>query len=249
MPAKILLIEDSIEYQKVVTACLGQDCDVQCAQTAEEALVLLAHESFDILLIDVGLPGRDGLSLCRELREDSRLMATPIVMVTGRHETQDIVRGFAAGADDYIQKPFVPEELKARVEARLARAKAQKTTSTGLDRLESSDLRFSVGLQRVSQVVNGAEHVLDLTPNEFKILYYLARSRGKTISRSQILSEVWGQHLHVIERTVDKHISALRRKMGAAGRYVASVPGEGYRFDPTAVEMPAKRLRRPALEP
>ena len=240
MSQKVLLIEDATEYQKIVTATLGDRYDVRLAQTAEEAITHLARESFDILLIDVGLPGRDGLSLCQELREDPRLVSTPILMVTGRGETSDVVQGFAAGADDYIQKPFRPEELRARVEARLKRAKAQSHKSNS-DKFEQADLRFSVGLQRVSQLVNGAEQPFDLTPNEFKILYFLARSEGKTLSRADILKEVWGQHLHVIERTVDKHVCALRRKLGPAGRYVASVAGEGYRFDAKASEMPAKR--------
>jgi len=163
-------------------------------------------------------------------------------MVTGRSETSDVVQGFAAGADDYIQKPFKPEELRARVDARLKRAKAQSVKSTP-DKFEKADLRFSVGLQRVSQVVNGTEQPFELTPNEFKILYYLARSEGKTLSRADILKEVWGEHLHVIERTVDKHVCALRRKMGSAGRYVASVAGEGYRFDAKAPEIRLKRSR------
>jgi DNA-binding response OmpR family regulator len=238
---KVLLIEDAPDYQKIVTACLGDRFAVQCAQTAEEAIKFLANESFEIILIDVGLPGRDGLSLCQELREDPRLITTPILMVTGRNETNDVVQGFAAGADDYIHKPFKPEELRARVEARLRRAKAQNGKVSTTDRFERADLRFSVGLQRVSQVVNGSELPLELTPNEFKILYYLARSDGKTLSRVDILKEVWGENLHVIERTVDKHVCALRRKMGSAGRYVASVPGEGYRFDAAALLMPAKR--------
>ncbi len=241
MSQKVLLIEDALDYQKIVVACLGDRYEVRTAASADEATAALARESFDILLIDVGLPGKDGLSLCQELRDDSRLVSTPILMVTGRGETQDVVQGFAAGADDYIQKPFKPEELRARVEARLKRAKAQSAKPQNSDKFEQGDLRFSVGLQRVSQIVNGVEQPFDLTPNEFKILYFLARSEGKTLSRSDILKEVWGQHLHVIERTVDKHVCALRRKMGTAGRYVASVAGEGYRFDPKAVEMPAKR--------
>ncbi len=234
MPQKVLLIEDAVEYQKIVTATLGSDFDIQCAGSAEEALTHLANTQFDILLIDVGLPGRDGLSLCHELRQDPRLVNTPILLVTGRGDTADLVLGFEAGADDYIQKPFRPEELRARVAARLKRSK------TSGDQCSHGDLYFAVGLQRVSQIVNGKVQPLDLTPNEFKILYFLARSEGQTRSRSEILKEVWGERLHVIERTVDKHVCALRRKMGAAGRYVASVAGEGYRFDAKAPNAPTK---------
>lgn len=246
MSQKVLLIEDALEYQKIVVATLSGRYTVQCAGDAEEALSVLAKESFDILLIDVGLPGRDGLSLCHQLREDPRLVNTPILMVTGRSDTADIIQGFEAGADDYIQKPFRPEELRVRIDARLKRARASMAAGASLatsDRFDQGDLRFSVGLQRVSQIVNGVDQPLELTPNEFKILYFLARSEGRTRSRHEILKEVWGEHLHVIERTVDKHVCALRRKLGSAGRYVASVAGEGYRFDTNARELPLKQQR------
>jgi DNA-binding response OmpR family regulator len=248
MSQKVLLIEDALEYQKIVSASLGEKFEVTCAGCAEDALAELSRHTFDILLIDVGLPGRDGLSLCQELRADPRLVNTPILMVTGRGETLDVVQGFEAGADDYIQKPFRPEELRARVGARLKRAKAQRGSNASggapSDRFECGDLRFSVGRQRVSIVMDGVEKAFDLTPNEFKILYFLARSEGKTLSRAEILKEVWGQHLHVVERTVDKHVCALRRKLGDAGCFVASVAGEGYRFDVKALELPAKRTPR-----
>lgn len=238
---KVLLIEDSLEYQKIVVATLGSKYEITIAGTAEQALDSVAHETFAMMLIDVGLPGRDGLSLCQELRQDPRLVNTPILMVTGRAETADVVSGFEAGADDYIQKPFKPEELRARVEARLKRAKASAdVASSKSEKFDQADLRFAIGLQRVVHMVAGKEQPFDLTPNEFKILYFLARSDGRTRTRNEILKEVWGEHLHVIERTVDKHVCALRRKMGGAGRYVLSVPGEGYRFDAKAPEMPSK---------
>ncbi len=243
MRPKLLLIEDALDYQKIVLATLGLTYDVVCSDTAEAALQYLAKDTFQIILIDVGLPGRDGLSLCQQLREDPRLAETPILLVTGRSETSDVVSGFAAGADDYIQKPFKPEELRARVDSRLKRslASAKRAANQSSDSFALGGLRFSVGIQRVAHVVAGSEHLLDLTPNEFKILYLLARSEGKTRSRSEILKEVWGEHMHVIERTVDKHVCALRKKMGSAGRCVLSIAGEGYRFDAKALEMPPKR--------
>ena len=234
---KALLIEDAREYQAIVRATLIDRFDVVIAETAEQAMSALATDKFDLLLIDVGLPGRDGLSLCQELRSDSRLANTPILLVTGRNETADVVLGFEAGADDYIQKPFRPEELRARIEARLKRTSsivAGAAASSTPDQFTKSGLRFSVGLQRVAHVEANGERELDLTPNEFKILYFLARNDGRTLTRGDILKEVWGEKLHVVERTVDKHICALRRKLGPAGRFVASVSGEGYRFDPSA---------------
>lgn len=241
---RALLIEDAKDYQAIVRATLADRFEVVVAESADQALSALAGERFEIILIDVGLPGRDGLSLCQELREDSRLLDTPILLVTGRGETSDVVSGFEAGADDYIHKPFRPEELRARIEARLKRFKMGVRTSTEVpDQFSKAGLRFSVGLQRVALIESEGERELDLTPNEFKILYYLARNDGRTVSRADILREVWGEKLHVVERTVDKHVCALRRKMGSAGRFVASVSGEGYRFDPSAADGARGALR------
>lgn len=224
---QVLLIEDSAEYQLLVRVALAERCQVHCANNADEALALLAQRQFDLILIDVGLPGRDGLALCEDLRRDPRLQTVPILFVTGRKETADLVQGFAVGADDYIYKPFHPEELRVRVEARLKRSGAAVSAQ---DHFWKADLRFSVGRQRVTQTTADRERDLELTPNEFKILYHLAKNEGRTLTRSDILREVWGENLHVVERTVDKHICSLRRKMGPAAHYVASVPGEGYVF-------------------
>ncbi|MES2856591.1 MAG: response regulator transcription factor, partial [Bdellovibrionota bacterium] len=149
--------------------------------------------------------------------------------VTGRKETQDLVQGFAVGGDDYIVKPFHPEELKVRIEARFKRVDT-KPAVINHDQYWTADLRFAIGRQKVTHTSDGRDRELDLTPNEFKILYFLAKNEGRVISRAEVLREVWGENLHVIERTVDKHICSLRRKMGAAAHYVASVPGEGYQF-------------------
>jgi two-component system phosphate regulon response regulator PhoB len=223
----LLLIEDSSEYQLLIRAALSDAFEVHGAINADEALVALKSRDYDIILIDVGLPGRDGLSLCEELRLDPRLRSTPILIVTGRTATADLIQGFAVGADDYIFKPFEPLELRARVEARLKRA---STSIKTVDRFLKGNLVFAVSVQRVFQAGSGKERDLQLTPNEFKILYQLVTNEDHTLSRALILKEVWGENLHVVERTVDKHICSLRRKMGSTAHYVASIPGEGYMF-------------------
>lgn len=222
-----LLIEDSPEYQILVRGALAELFDVAVTSNADDAMKELARKKFDLILIDVGLPGKDGLALCQELRSDPRLQATPILFVTGRREPQDLVQGFEVGADDYIYKPFHPAELKARVEARFKRAQGATIQN---DHFWRADLRFSIGKQRVTLSSSGTERELDLTPNEFRILYHLAMNEGRTLTRAQILSEVWGEKLHVVERTVDKHVCSLRRKMGSAAHYLASIPGQGYQF-------------------
>jgi len=223
-----LLIEDSAEYQLLVRVALAERFHVTCAGSAEEAMTALKDRSFDLILIDVGLPGQSGIALCEELRRDSRLKQTPVLFVTGKTETEDIVQGFAVGGDDYIAKPFHPEELKARVEARFKHSKASNQGTQ--DHFLLADLRFAIGVQRVTQTTADRERDLELTPNEFKILYHLAKNEGRTLSRADILREVWGENLHVVERTVDKHICSLRRKMGSSAQWLASIPGQGYTF-------------------
>lgn len=222
-----LLIEDSPEYQLLVRVALAERFNVTVTSSADEAQRALGGTEFDLILIDVGLPGKDGLALCQELRRDPRLQSTPILFVTGRRDPQDLVQGFEVGADDYIYKPFHPDELKARIEARFKRAQGAATQK---DHFWKADLRFAIGKQRVTHTAGGTDRELDLTPNEFRILYHLAKNEGRTLSRAEILREVWGENLHVVERTVDKHICSLRRKMGPAAHYIASVPGSGYQF-------------------
>jgi two-component system, OmpR family, response regulator ResD len=234
-----LLIEDSPEYQLLVRVALGDRFNVVVTANADEAKAALEKNDFELILIDVGLPGKDGLALCQELRREPKLQSTPILFVTGRRDPQDLVQGFEVGADDYIYKPFHPEELKARIEARFKRAQG---SSVQTDHFWKADLRFAIGKQRVTHTSGGSDRELDLTPNEFRILYHLAKNEGRTLSRTEILSEVWGENLHVVERTVDKHICSLRRKLGAAAHYVASVPGSGYQF-----RAPANTLASVAL--
>ncbi len=225
-----LLIEDAPEFQLLVRSTLRGEFEITCAVDAEQALAALAARSYDLILIDVGLPGRDGLSLCEELRRDPRLKNIPIMFVTGRNETSDLVQGFAAGADDYIFKPFHPDELRARIKARLARNAATVGAGVAADDFWKGRLHFQVGRQRVSFGETGTEKNLFLTPNEFKILYLLVKNDPRTLARAEILREVWGENLNVVERTVDKHICSLRRKLGATANYVVSIPGQGYAF-------------------
>lgn len=229
-----LLIEDAPEFQHLVRSTLRDEYDVLVAADAAQALDALTSRKFDLILIDVGLPGRDGVSLCEELRRDARLKNTPILFVTGKNETSDLVQGFAAGADDYIVKPFHPDELRARVKARVARVAVSAEAAT--DDFWKAKLHFLTGVQRVTVMDKDGvtERDLSLTPNEFKILYLLAKNESRSLSRSEIMSEVWGKRINVIDRTIDKHICSLRRKLGDDSRHIVSIPGKGYAFQAKA---------------
>ncbi len=224
---QILIVDGSLEDQAKARESLGQSYAVQIANTAAQAVDLMKKTKFDAVILEAGLPDGDGLNLCQQIRSDRKLEAVPVLFVSNRNETQDIVEGFRVGADDYITKPFAREVLSARVDARMRRPNKGPSS---MDLVERGDLRFLVGTQKVVHIENGQEHDLGLTPNEFKILYHLACSDGETLSREAILQHVWGNSLHVVARTVDKHICSLRRKMGARASYVVSVPGQGYSF-------------------
>jgi DNA-binding response OmpR family regulator len=225
-----LLIEDAPEFQLLVRSTLRDEFEVTVASDAEQALKAVGNQKFDLILLDVGLPGRDGVSLCEELRRDSRLNNTPILFVTGKNETADLVQGFKAGADDYIMKPFHPDELRARVQARIARTSVSAEVKS--DDFWKEKLHFLTGVQRVTvlDTQTSAERDLNLTPNEFKILYLLVKNESRSLSRTEIMGEVWGNRVNVIDRTIDKHICSLRRKMGDESRHIVSVPGKGYAF-------------------
>ena len=143
---KALLIEDSAEYQILVKATLASRFDVHIAGDAVEAIQALTQAEYSLILIDVGLPGRDGLSLCEQLRRDPALAKTPILFITGRNAPSDLAQGFAAGADDYIYKPFHPQELTARIDARMKRS--DETSNPLKDELTKGDLHFYVGRQK-----------------------------------------------------------------------------------------------------
>jgi len=193
----------------------------------------IERQALDLAIIDpgvaLGLDPNDAFQLCQFLRARPGLYSLPVFFVSGLRETALVVRAFQSGADDFVTIPFAPEEFLARIEARFKRLNAQPPVH---DLFWKADLRFSLGTQRVVCTDAEGEHDLELTPNEFKILYLLARNEGQVLSRPMILSEVWGENLHVVERTVDKHVCSLRRKMGARSHYVASVPGTGYCFNP-----------------
>jgi len=177
----------------------------------------------DLLVLDLGLPGRDGLDVAREIR---RWWDTPIVMLTARGDETDRIVGLELGADDYVVKPFSPKELVARVRAVLRRSRA---AARGDEIVRAGDVEIDTGKMRVS--VGGAP--VELTPTEFQLLATLAREPGRVFTRSQLLDAVHGVAIESYERAIDAHVKNLRRKIEPTPgnpRYVVTVHGVGYRF-------------------
>lgn len=221
---RILVIEDSESTRSAYQEALGRRYEVIFAGSVHEGLSLGAKENYDLFLIDLTLPDGDGFELCRSLQKELGSQMPPFLFVSGRYDLQDKLTGFAMGAEDYIVKPFDLQELKARVDIRLRR-------NSKADLVEIAR-RFGLSIDshglRAFVRENGQERDLNLTPNEFRLLCALITHSGQVLTRAELLQAGWGSGVHVLERTVDRHISGLRRKLGAATMYLEAVPGQGY---------------------
>jgi len=222
---KILVVDDEEDILELVRYNLVREgYAVVSALSGEEALKAAASELVDLIVLDLMLPGIDGLEVARRLKQNSETKDIPIVMLTAKGEEADIVTGLELGADDYVTKPFSPRILIARIKAVVRRQ------SGGLE-LENEVLsvrELSIHPGRRHATASGRS--LDLTYTEFQVLYFLARRPGWVFTRSQIVDAVRGDDYPVTDRSVDVQIVGLRKKLGALGKYIETVRGVGYRF-------------------
>jgi DNA-binding response OmpR family regulator len=222
--ATVLVVEDEIEIARIVRDYLrNAGFEVIVVGDGGSAVASVRSAKPDLLVLDLGLPGRDGLDVAREIR---RWSDTPIVMLTARGDETDRIVGLELGADDYVVKPFSPKELVARVRAVLRRSRA---AARGDEIVRAGDFEIDTGKMRVS--VGGAS--VELTPTEFQLLATLAREPGRVFTRSQLLDAVHGVAIESYERAIDAHVKNLRRKIEPTPgnpRYVVTVHGVGYRF-------------------
>jgi two-component system response regulator ResD len=214
----VLLVEDEPSVGELVRGYLAKDgYSVVWARTGEDALVELGRHPVRLVLLDIGLPGKDGFDVCREIRARSRV---PIMMLTARDEEPDKVVGFELGADDYVTKPFSPRELVARMKAVLRRSESQHQG----DIVELGD----VVLDRESRDVTVAGRLVELTAKEFDLLAYFISNSGAVLSRDLLLDRVWGITYPGGTRTVDVHVAQLRRKL-ARPDLIRTLRGAGYK--------------------
>jgi two-component system alkaline phosphatase synthesis response regulator PhoP len=222
---RILVVEDEEDIAELIEYnLLKNDFSVTVAHSGEEALSQVRRNFPDLILLDLMLPGEDGLEICRKLKSQETFRAIPIVMVTAKAEESDIVTGLEQGAEDYIVKPFSPKVLLARVRAVLRRGAPEEPSETAA--IQDEGLEIVPGKREVCLL--GAP--VKLTFTEFNILLLLARRRGWVFTRSQISDSVRGDQYHVTERSVDVHIRALRKKLGSGAGLIETVRGVGYRF-------------------
>jgi two-component system, OmpR family, alkaline phosphatase synthesis response regulator PhoP len=223
---KILVVDDEEDILELIRYNLAKEgYRVHCVTSGEEALQKAEEENPEVIVLDLMLPGKDGLDVCRDLRSpEGAPSAAAIIMLTAKGEDADIVAGLELGADDYITKPFSPRVLLARIKAVLRRRKRVEIDETA--RIKIRELTIDPARHEVT--VSGKTVVL--TASEFRILHFLSRRPGWVFSRDQIISAVKGDDYPVTDRSVDVQIAGLRKKLGRAGNLIETVRGVGYRF-------------------
>lgn len=225
MPAQILVVEDEPAIQELIALNLEQAGQTPVmAASAEQALERIQEALPDLVLLDWMLPGQSGLELARRLRGDARTKKLPIIMLTARGDEEDKLRGLETGADDYITKPFSVKELQARIKAVLRRRAPEITD----DAVEYHGLRLDPASHRIT----GKGKDLAMGPTEFRLLHFFMTHPERVYSRTQLLDQVWGDHVFIEERTVDVHIRRLRSALEKSGHhaFIQTIRGSGYRF-------------------
>ena len=222
----ILVVEDEAPIQELLRFNLErQNYAVQSAFSGEEALELVQKDPPDLILLDIMLPGTDGLEVCKQLKADPSTASVPIIILSALSEEADVVAGLELGADDYVAKPFSPRVLLARVKATLRRTTAPSAPPVSellqLHNLSIDSTRYKVLVE---------EKEVSLTSTEFKLLHFLASHCGRVFTRYQIVDAVHGSDYPVTDRSVDVQIAGLRKKLGASGECIETVRGIGYRF-------------------
>ena len=222
----ILIIEDDGDIQELVQYNLErQGYKVIAAADGETGFKLALQSAPDLVLLDIMLPGIDGLSVCRRLRENNDTRHLPIIMITARGEESDIVVGLELGADDYVTKPFSPKELVARVRAVLRRAQDEVKDPAKTNRIVAGPVEIDD--ERHEAYYKGSP--LKLTLAEFRLLQTLASRPGRVFTRDQLLERITGGDVYVIDRNVDVHIRAIRKKLDTDSEFIVTVRGVGYK--------------------
>lgn len=223
--SKILIVDDEAPIREMVTFSLQRnDFEVIEAADCNSAMLKLAKETPDLILLDWMLPDTSGVDFARRLRKEDNFKETPIIMLTARGEEEDKIRGLESGADDYVTKPFSPGELVARIKAVLRRT----APTLGEDVIKEGGLELDLQGHRVS--TDGTE--IELGPTEFRLLQFFMTHKERVYTRSQLLDQVWGNDVYVGDRTVDVHIRRLRKALEPSGleQLIQTVRGTGYRF-------------------
>jgi two-component system alkaline phosphatase synthesis response regulator PhoP len=224
----VLFVEDEEALRMTVGDRLrNEGYEVECAADGDEGFEKATQIPFDLIILDVMLPRKSGFVVCRDIRQAG--LITPILMLTARGQTSDKVNGLKIGADDYVTKPFNMRELVARVEALLRRAPSRPVVQTGV-------VEFgSIHVDLVGTEATRDGKIVNLSAREFQLLRYFIEHRGATLSRDELLKQVWGYSADMYTRTVDVHVASLRQKLeddAKQPKFILTVQGLGYKFKP-----------------
>jgi len=223
---KIAVIEDEADIREVIEYNLTREgFQVFAAPDGEAGLALVRREMPDLVLLDLMLPGLDGLEVCKRLKYEPATRPIPVVMVTAKGEESDIILGLGVGADDYVTKPFSPKELVARVKAVLRRGPLREALG-GADRIARGGLLIDTGRHQVFV----DQKPVAFTATEFRLLHFLASHPGRVFTRDRLLGRVIADDAIVIDRNIDVHVRAVRKKLGAYRDLIETIRGVGYRF-------------------
>jgi two-component system phosphate regulon response regulator PhoB len=225
MTDSILVVEDEEDIRELIRYNLSKNgFEVLCAASGEEGLALAGEAKPSLIVLDIMLPGIDGLQVCKTLKSDPELRSIPIVMVSARGEEEDVVLGLELGADDYVTNPFSPSVLLARIRSVIRRGQAAPVDLDAVMRVEG------LLVNPVRREVHVNNELVDLTNTEFKLLHFLIRHPGVVYTRAQIVDGVHGDDYPVTDRSVDVQVVGLRKKLGESGALIETVRGVGYRF-------------------
>ena len=227
MKEKILIVEDEKDIVKMLEYNLKKEGYITLsARNGEDAIKMAGKESPDLMLLDLMLPGIDGLEVCKMLKGERNTAAIPIIMLTAKSQESDKIVGLELGADDYVTKPFSPRELIARIKAVLRRIREKNKLP---EMLKIGEL--AIDFSKISVAVKNK--AIEITAKEFELLKTLIKAKGRVLSRDYLLDTIWGldQSLEIQTRTVDVHIRTLRKKLKSAAKYIITVKNYGYRFE------------------
>ena len=227
----ILIVDDEEKIRSLIRKYAEfEGYEVDEASNGLDALELFGKSSYDLVVMDIMMPGLDGLSASKEIRKKSDV---PIIMLSARGEEYDRIGGFQLGVDDYVVKPFSPKELMLRIEAILKRTSARAGNSNATDNTNGRDVFRLEGLEVdfTARVVKIDGKPADMSPKEYDLLFYLVRNRNIALSREKLICEVWGYDFFGDDRTLDPHIKLLRHSLGPYSKFIVTLRGVGYRFE------------------
>ena len=220
--SKLLIVDDEPKICELIEKYASfEGYETETAHTGIQAVQLCRQKDYDLIIMDVMMPELDGFSATREIRKTKQ---TPIIMLSARGEEYDRIHGFELGVDDYVQKPFSPKEVLARINAIIKRNK-NSDASSDIVCFEGLEVNFT------SRDVRIDGEKVNLTPKEYDLLFYLVRNKNIALSRNKLLEEVWGYDFFGDDRTIDTHIKMLRNNLGVYRKFIVTLRGMGYKFE------------------